>query len=402
MAHSTSDINREAYRLSEDAWSTGRSVLLFVGLIGWVATIVGFFMNRPQFHYSYLIASVYFVTIALGAMFWVFLQHLGGAAWSVSIRRLGENVMSTIPIGIVLFLPNLLGLHYLYEWTHADVVAADLVLQEKTVFLNEPFFIARTVLYFVVWSFFAWKMYRLSVEQDQDPASVHRLLTSKKWSAFGILILVILTTWAAFDWLMSLNPHWYSTMFGLYILAGGAIAFICVFVLIALGLQKSGYLTDSITTEHYHDLGKLMFAFTVFWAYVAFSQYMLIWYGNLPEETVWFLRRLRDGWAFSGPLLVFGHFVGPFLLLMSRWAKRNRTVLAGAAMWLLFMQWFDLYWVVIPTFFPEGFHFHWLDVTTFLAVGATFGFMFWSRLRHAALTPVGDFRLQAAREFRNV
>jgi hypothetical protein len=251
-----------------------------------------------------------------------------------------------------------------------------------------------------VWTFFAWRLHSLSVKQDQT-SDLSPLIASKKWSAFGILVLTVTVTQAAYDWLMSLDAHWYSTMFGVYIYAGGAMAFIAVFILICLLLRSQGVMTRSITREHYHDLGKLLFAFTVFWAYCAFSQYMLIWYGNLPEETVWFKDRLTGGWEFSQYVLIFGHFLIPFGVLMARAAKRNYTILAVMAVWLLVMHYFDLYWIVMPFHQPNGPMIHWLDIATVLAVGATYGLVFWSRMRKYSLVPVGDFRLAAALQFRN-
>lgn len=387
--------------IDEQTYRKGRNRLLGLMVVGWLGSIAGLVQNPGHFYSSYLTAFVYWVTIAVGALFFVMVQHLGSAAWSVPLRRQAENWMITLPGIIVLALPVVVGLHSLYEWTHVEVVQADHILMEKAAWLNEPLFIARSLLYFGLWSLFAWKLFKLSAEQDQviDP---QKILDAKKWSGVGLLLLTLTVTHWSFEWLMSLDPHWYSTIFGLYIYAGGGVAFVALLIVVLILLQRCGILARSVTLEHYHDLGKLLFAFTVFWAYLAYSQYMLIWYGNLPEEIEWFIARKAEGWRPLFLALIFGHFLIPFLVLIGRAAKRNLKILGAAAAWTLIIHYVDLYWVVMPTFYEHGPAWHWLDLSTYLALGATFAFIYWIRARSVAVAPIGDVRLPEALSYHNL
>jgi len=201
---------------------------------------------------------------------------------------------------------------------------------------------------------------------------------------------------------MSLDPSWYSTMFGVYVVSGGALAFMSMVTLISLMLHRAGMLTKSITREHFHDLGKWMFALTIWWGYIAYSQYMLIWYADVPEETIYFKIRMEDSWAYLSALLVVGQFIVPFLLLLSRAAKRNYIVLAIAATWILVIHGMDIHWLVFPSVLRENFHLQWLDVTTFLAAGSVFAFAFWRHMRINPMIPVGDLRLGEALTHHNL
>ena len=401
MHHPTATLNPESLRLDDTLWKRGRAVILAIGAIAWAASLAGYAADSERFAFSYLVAFVFFVSAALGAMFFVMVQHITGSTWSVTMRRLMENVMSTITPAAVLFIPVAFGLHELYLWTHADAVAKDALLQGKQAYLNEPFFYLRTAIYFGVWTLFARKLIGHSEAQDTTK-DVKHTWSARRWSAPGLLVVFLTTTFASFDWLMSLDPHWYSTIFGIYFYSGAGLAFIAAMILIALGLRRAGVLGDAIHAEHYHDLGKWLFALTLFWSYIAFSQYMLIWYANIPEETIWFRHRMEEGWLPLTQLLVFGHFLFHFLLLLPRAAKRNTAWLAGMATWMLAMHYVDLYWIVMPTLDPHGAHFHWLDLTTLAAVGSVFAYAFWSRLRGRYLAPVGDPRFERSLGFENV
>lgn len=386
------------YTIDDGLWRRGRNVLALIAAGGWAACAVAFRLDAVRFHASYLVAYAFFLTLALGALFFVMLQHVTGAAWSVTMRRMAENAMITIPLGAALFVPIAWGLPSLYEWARPEAVAADPVLQGKAAFLNPQFFLLRTALYFALWSLWAWKLYRNSV-RGTGLAACH---SSQRWSAPGILMLTVTVALASFDWLMSLDPHWYSTMFGVYVYSGAALAFIAALILILLAFRQAGVLRDSVNHEHYHDLGKWLFALTVFWAYIAFSQYMLIWYANLPEETAWFRDRLVGSWRGVSVLLVVGHFLVPFFVLISRAAKRKLGVLAAAAAWVLVMQYTDLYWIAMPIFSKKGVTPHWIDLAALAAVGGSFALAFWWRLRAHALAPVDDIRFETALEFTNV
>jgi hypothetical protein len=267
--------------------------------------------------------------------------------------------------------------------------------------LNPQFFLIRVLVYFAIWSLWAVRLYRNSAAQDEAP-SLARARSAERWSAPGMLVLTVTVALASFDWLMSLDPHWYSTIFGIYVYSGAALSFVAALALLLMFFRGAGVLRGSVTHEHYHDLGKWIFGLTVFWAYIAFSQYMLIWYANLPEETVWFRDRLTGSWRSVAAVLVLGHFIVPFLVLVSRAAKRRLGVLGAAAAWILLMHYTDLYWIAMPVFSPKGFAPSWIDFASLAAVGGTFGLVFWLRLARRAIAPVGDIRFERSLEFTNV
>jgi len=397
--HHDSVLPHESVFLKPDLWLRVRNAIAFAALTGWLATGAGYALNREQFHFSYLVAFAFCMSILLGALFYVQVQHLTGSAWSVTVRRLMETLMRTIPAGLVLFVPVALGIHSIYEWSHATA-ASDPILIQKAGFLNSTGFIVRGFIVLALWSIWAIRLYTLSRKQDES-GSLDYTKRSEKWSAPGVLILFLSASLASFDWIMSLDPHWWSTMFGVYFLAGGAVGFMAVLIAVCLGLRNAGYLAEAINEEHYHDLGKWLFALTVFWAYVAFSQYMLIWYGNLPEEGIWYHRRMVGSWAAFMPVLIAGHFAAPFFTLMPRANKRNLKVLGFFAGWMLVMHYCDLYWQIMPVLHKTGAAFHWMDVAALVAVASTFALVFWSGLRERPLVPLGDPRLGQCLGFHN-
>jgi hypothetical protein len=381
--------------LSDAAWNRGQKIILALAVPSWVACALGLALAPRQFYASYLVGFMYFLTIALGAGFFLMVWHLSGAAWSTTVRRLMETVMATLPLAPLLFVPVVAGIPSLYEWSRPEFISQDPVLQVKIIFFNRTFFLARAAVYFLVWTVLAIVLYRQSLSQDRNP-STNFVRRSVWWSGPGLALLMITVTMAAVDWLMSLAPHWYSTIFGIYIFAGGGLAFLAALVLLCLAFRRGGLLADSIHVEHYHDLGRWVFVLVVFWAYIAFSQYMLIWYANLPEETVWFKQRLEGNWTWVSASLLIGNFILPFLFLISRSAKRNLWLLGTVSGLLLLMHYVDLHWVVMPTIHQHGFHLHWLDLATLAAVGSAYCLVFWRLLRHRALIPIGDLRLSRA------
>jgi hypothetical protein len=339
--------------------------------------------------------------MCLGALFFTMVMYLTGSAWSVTIRRFVEHLAAAIPWCALLFVPVALGLHDLYEWSHTAEAAKDPILKEKAGYLNPQFFYIRACIYFLIWSFLSWKITGESLKQDAD-ASIAHMDSASRFSAPGVMITFLTVSLAAFDWLMSLAPHWYSTIFGIYTYAGGAWTFIAATILICLTFRRYSVLKHAITVEHYHDLGKWMFAITCFWSYVSFSQYMLIWYANLPEETIWYKIRWTGSWSYLSFLLIFGHFLFPFLVLIARAAKRSLTVLALMACWVLFVEYVDLYWVVMPNFYKNGVEPHWMDLVCWLGPVSTVALAFWMRVRGKALLPVGDLRLEQALAHQNL
>lgn len=351
--------------------------------------------------FSYIFAYEVVLSIALGALGWVMIEHVTRSGWSVVVRRIGETTMATLPLFALLWLPIAFGTHTLYPWTHE---ATDVILDRKRWFLNEGFFFGRAAFYFLVWSVLSWWLYSTSLKRDEvgSDHAQRDALTRKLWaiSAPGIILWGLTQSFQAIDWLKSLQPHWYSTIFGVYFFAGSILAFFCFMTLVTMGMQRAGVLRTAVTTEHFHDLGKFVFGYTIFWAYIAFSQFMLIWYANLPEETEFYMVRLAGGWEWVSYALPILHFGVPFLFLLSRHVKRNRAALAGAAGWMLFMHMVDLHWLVIPNFGAHSGGHHephlsvsWLDFAALATVGGIFLAVFgWLLARNKVLT-VHDPRL---------
>lgn len=397
--------------ISNDA-AAGRISALALGL-GLLALAVGVADGArvvwDVFFRSYLLNFCFVLSLALGALFFVLLKHLVRAGWSVSLRRLAEFTAGTLPALALLFLPLLIpllqGSKGVWMWSNADLVAIDPLLQGKQSYLNVPFFIARCAIYFAVWGLLATYYLRQSIRQDAtgDPALTLRM---QWWSAPGMLMFGLTITFFAIDALMSLNPHWFSTIWGVYFFSGCLVGFFALLAILVFIVQRNGRLADAITVEHYHDLGKLAFGFVVFWAYIAFSQYLLIWYANLPEETVWYRPRQDEPWWLGvSLLLLFGHFVAPFLALISRWGKRRPVYLALAAVWLLAMHWLDLYYIVTPR--PHGFGghvapLHWTDLALFVGLSGLFVAALVRPMARHAWLPQRDPRLPEALAFRNV
>ncbi len=383
-------MDQKTYSLT-DPGSFGK-IALILGIIGLAGCAAGYFVDPGRFFHSYLTAFSFWTTLGLGALFFLMLHHLTGATWSIVIRRIPESLMSVLPYMALFFIPIIFGMKELYHWSHPEIVAGDHLLQGKASYLNARFFIIRAVAFFVVWFFLSRILYKNSINQDSGSDGN---LTDKlrKISAPGMILFAFTVTYAAFDWLMSMDAHWYSTIFGVYIFAGGLVSALAFFSITVISLQKNKVLETEITSEHYHDLGKLTFAFMIFWAYVAFSQYFLIWYANIPEETIWFDHRYQGGWKYATLLIVFGYFVMPFIILISRGAKRNLTLMRIMAFWLLFMHWLDLYWIIMPNHEHYRAMISWIDIAAMMGVGGIYLWLFWRKFSSNPIVPVGDARL---------
>ncbi len=356
--------------------------------------------NPKQFYFSWLVSFLFFLTLALGALFFVLIQYAAQGGWGIVLRRIGETVFAMLPVMAILFVPVLFGLHALYSWTVPGAAEQDALLQWKSPYLNVRFFLIRAALFFLIWSGIALAYYRGSRGQDAtgDPAVSARL---RRFAGPALIVLALTQSFAAIDWIMSLTPHWYSTIFGVYFFAGSFVGFIALLSVVSVAMRGAGLLDTLISAEHLHDVGKFLFAFTAFWAYIGFSQFFLIWYGNLPEETIWYKARMEGSWLTVSLLLMAGHFVAPFLYLMGRTVKRKGTTLAIGGAWLLLMHFIDLYWQVMPTLHPEGLRPSVLDVAAFMAVGGCFVAAAGWLMRRQALVPVRDPRLAESLAFEN-
>lgn len=380
-------------------WTRLTAVGFGLGLVGLALLAVPAWGDPQRALAAWLVALVTLLTIALGCLYFVLIHTAMQGGWGVAVRRVAENAAATLPLFALLFLPLAIGRGQLYPWVHAE--AADALLRWKRPYLNEGFFLARAAFYFVVWSAIAWWFLRLSRKQDvaPDPLLAARL---RRWSGPLLIPLGLTHTFAAFDWLMSLDPHWYSTIFGVYSFSGSLVAAFAFLAMATASLRRSGPMSAAWSAEHLHDLGKLLFTFTVFWAYIGFSQYFLIWYGNLPEETVFFRHRLQGTWGNLSVLLAVGHFAAPFLFLLLRATKRSPVALSVAAAWLLAMHWLDVSWLVLPSLPGTGGGLGLTDAGALLAVGGAFLGTFGWLTRGHPLLPVGDPRLAESMAFENV
>jgi hypothetical protein len=385
---------------------------LFVkaGTIGVVAfaisVLLGMTTDFRAFQHSYLVAFMWTLSLGLGALWWVTLQHLVNARWSVAIRRVGEllaaNMSVLIPVlALPIVVPAILGNSSLFPWVDSARMHADHALHHKTPYLNAGFFAVRFVVFFLFWAVLANYLLVRSVRHDQQGRQ--ELLSGMARISGPAMIFIGLTlTFTAIDFLMSLDPMWFSTIFGVYYFAGTVLAIHSAMALTLMWLQKKGRLVKSVSVEHYHDIGKMMFAFTVFWAYIAFSQFMLIWYANIPEETAWYKERFEGAWAGVSWLLLIAHFVIPFFGLLSRHVKRNKKFLAFWAFWLLAVHYLDLYWLVKPNLGTHHIPFNIMDITCLVALASLFIAGAAHQARKVSLIPTKDPRLAQSLAFENV
>jgi hypothetical protein len=362
---------------------------LIAGAAGLVVSLIGWFMNPAQFFQSYLMAYMLVLGATLGCLALGMIHQLSGGAWGVVTRRLIGAASRVLPVVTLLFLPIVVGMPHLYEWTHADVVAADEVLRHKAAYLNTPFFLVRAAIYFLVWNGLSYFLNKWSVDQDRtgDPRVPRRM---QVLSGGGLLAYGLTITFASFDWLMSLDPHWFSTIYGVLVIGGQGLTAMAVLIIALAWLSRRPPLETIVVPAHFHDLANLMLAFVMLWAYFSFSQYLIIYSGNLPEEITWYTHRLQTSWRFIGLLLVLAHFVVPFLLLLSRPLKREPEVLVKVAIGIVLVRLVDLFWLIAPQFHAEHLSISWLDIVLPLALAALWIACFLWQLRGRAVLPLHD------------
>ena len=365
---------------------------LIVGAVGILLSLFGAAIARDQFFRSWLLSYLFWFAIALGALPLVMLHHLVGGKWGFATRRILESVTRTLPLMTILFVPVILGIHSLYEWSHDDAVAQDIILQHKSPYLNTPFFIARAAFYFAAWLLMGWFLNRWSKQQDstRDGSFAKRF---QRLSAPGLIIYALTITFASTDWVMSLEPHWFSTIYGMMFMVGQALTTLAFVIAVLALLADTPPISDFLEPEIFNDLGNLLFAFIMLWAYLSFSQYLIIWSGNLPEEIPWYLRRSRGGWQWIAVALALFHFAIPFFLLLIRRNKRRRQVISGIAIAVVVMRLVDLMWLVVPAHEPTV-HVHWLDIATLAGIGGLWVAGFSKQLRKQSLLPLGDPEFQ--------
>ena len=366
---------------------------LMIGGVAVVVCIVGAIFNVDQFLRSYIVAYVFWLGITLGCLAILMLQHMSGGAWGLVIRRLLESATRTFPLLALLFLPIALGVGSVYPW--AQPLAIDVpealkhALAHKAPFLNVPFFLVRAVFYFAVWNLMSYFLNKWSLEQDRTG---HRPLTTKlqSLSGPGLVLYGLTVTFASIDWMMSLEPQWFSTMYGILIMGGQGLSAMAFIIAVVVVLSQYKPLSEVIKPRHLHDLGKLMLAFLMLWAYFGFSQFLIIWSGNLPEEIPWYVRRLQSSWKWLGLALVVLQFALPFVLLLSRDLKRNARRLVIVATVVIVMRLVDLIWLTGPDFYQGAFRIHWMDVLMPIGLGGLWLAYFAYQLKARPLLPIGD------------
>ena len=374
-----------------------RGTLLALAAAGAVAVVAGAFVDPARMWANWLLVSYYALTLALGGMCFVAIHYATGATWAVALRRLPEAMAGVLPFTVIAVAVVLVARPQLYPWTSGDFGAehAESALAFKHAWLNWPFFLVRAVVYGVAWSLFAWAIRRHSRLQDTG-GDVSRTFANRRLSIAFLVVFGLTFSLASFDWVMSLEPAWYSTIFGVYNFAGLFTATLSAIILVAIWLERTGPLAGIVNDNHFHDLGKLLFAFCTFWAYIWFSQYMLIWYANIPEETSYYIARTHGGWNVLFWLNVVLNWALPFAVLLSREAKRNRSIVGGVAAIVLLGRWIDLYLMIMPPVVGEHPHIGLWEIGLLAGGAGLFGFALTRALRDAPIVPAGDPHLAAS------
>ena len=359
---------------------------LIVGVLFFVALLITAFFDRRQFFQAYLVGWTFWTGIGVGSLALLMLQHLTGGGWGFVIRRVLEAATRTLAVMAILFVPVIIGAHYIYHhWTEPEHP----VVQFKTPYLNLPFFIIRAVVIFGVWLALAFFLNRWSLAQDRT-ADNRYTKKMRELSGGGMVALIFTVTFAAVDWYMSLEPEWFSTIYGLIWVAAWSLSALAFVIASMAFLSKQEPMSRVVAPLHFHDLGKLLLALVMLWSYFAFSQYLIIWSGNLPAEITWYTHRLQTGWRWVGTSLVLFHFAVPFVLLLSRAVKRDPEMLVKVAIAVLIVRLLDLFWLIAPEFHPAGIAVSWLDVVLPLTLGSIWLGCFVWQLRGRAILPVHD------------
>jgi hypothetical protein len=381
----------EARREDFDRYQRGA---LLAGAVAGAVCVVGAFFDPRQFFFSYLYAFLFWLGLSLGSLALLMLHHKVVGLWGFAIQRPLEAASRLIPLLALLFVPILIGIPYLYPWSHS-ATRSQPAIAEKGAYLSLPFFVGRAVLYFAVWCLLAYLMSRWSTKLDEtgDGRYVTRMA---RMSGPGLVIYGLTITFAAIDWAMSLEPEWYSTIFGLIFLTGQGVAAVSFAIIVTRFLSKGEPLSEIVSPKQFLDLGNLLLAFVMLWAYMSFSQFLIIWSGNLPEEAVWYAHRLRGGWGWVGVVLIVLHFFVPFFILLQRRSKQRAKALSIIAAGLLFFRFVDLFWVVAPALHRRSFAIHWLDFVAPIAIGGFWLSAFVWQLKARPLIPAQDPRLTEA------
>jgi len=387
-AHSAKTFDAADFAAPADL-SRVQRLALVAGGIGLAGLAVGFFLSPTYFYRAYLLGWVTCMAVVLGSLGFGMLNHMTHGAWGITARRLFEAATKTLPLLLVLFLPIALGMKSLYEWANPEVVKGDHVLEAKQAYLNPTAFLIRLVLYFAIWIFLSWQLNRLSRQQDER-STAKLVRRFQMISGPGLVIFVLTLTFAIVDWVMSLQPHWYSTIYGVYYLACAGLSCLTFVVLMAHYLKAHSAMSEVFRPSVFHDWGKLLFAFNMLWAYFCFSQFLITWSGNLPEETSWYLQRMHHGWGPVALIVVFGHFVIPFAFLLSRGLKRDSGRLAKIAAFLFLVQVIDFFWQIEPSFEVQTPAYWWLYAFGPLGLLGVWFAAFLQQYKKRPMLPIND------------
>lgn len=369
--------------------STALRFLSFVAIAGAAVFIAGLFVAPDRIWPNMLLAGYYVTGLGVAGACFLGLTYVTNAGWSAALKRVPEAMTGMLPVAAAVMLLLAFGIHTLYEWSHESVIAADKLLQGKTSWLNAPFFIVRIAVYFLIWFGLAWAMVRYSRLQDET-GDIDLTRKNVRIAAISLIAFAITYCLASFDWIMSLEPHWYSTIFGLYNLSGMLVSGLSMITILVILLRRNGVFEHIITEEHLHDLGKLIFAMCTFWMYIWFSQYMLIWYANIPEETTYFILRESGSWLTFSVLNVIFNWAIPFAVLLSHKAKRNEGLMLKICILLLIGHWVDLYWMIMPPFMKAAPRFSIWEVGPLAGLIAVFFIVTLRTLARRKVVPVND------------
>jgi hypothetical protein len=391
---------RADFRVSPELETSLKSLRTTAGALGIVfliITVIGAFIDAPQFFRSYLYSFVFWLGISIGCLNWLMVQYLSGGAWGVMSRRICESAAQCFPLWLVLFVPLIFGIDALYghSWANADVVKHDPVLQHKALYLNRTFWIVRGFIFLGGWSLISFLLNKWSDREDRE-GGVKPRQSMAAISAPGLIFSAFAVTFMSTDWIMSVNADWFSTMFGLLFIAGEALSSLSFVVAVLVLLSNTRPMSQFLTHRHMHDLGKLLLATTMLFAYFSFSQFLITWAGNLPEEIPWYKHRLAGGWEILGFFLVIGHFALPFALLLSQDLKKNFKAIRAVAILIIVMRLLGVFWETVPEFFPDQIHVSWMDFTAPIGFGGLFVALFLTNLMKRPLIPPNNPRLEEA------
>jgi len=392
----TSDFHTVAVQNKSLPPAAGRWGMMLL-VTGVVLVIGAYILDPVRASFNAVILYLAMVSIAVGSLFLLALEYITGAVWSVPMRRVSEFLAGLSPFLVLLAIPLFLHMHELFHWTHAEAVANDGVLAAKAPYLNVTFFIVRTVVFLALWTLFYTLFTRNSTKQDvtRDQSLTRR---NVRLAAVFIPLFAITLTFTAIDWAMSLEPHWFSTIYGVYYFSGTVLTAVSAATYVIVRFKEGGLL-PGLQRDHYYSLGALMFGFVNFWAYIAFSQFLLIWYANLPEETYWFMARWKNGWEIVSVLLIIVHFLVPYFVLLPQEAKMDGRRLKFMALWLVGAHFLDLFWLIMPTHSPQA-NIGWMELGfPLVGIGMVILLLSWKTKRYNVV-PIGDPKLQRGLEFR--